>query len=227
MRICLILRGAGCVAIGLLLTACDEGPVVNFAQPFPAGASDVAAFPARHQAVYTAADSLTSLHIGPTAVWLQELQSHVFSRHEADAVGLRLATDSTYRHEGGQLHYLRPVGKDSVRDSWLSQDTIFTLTGARAGRLRKFQGRYYLNTPTENAESWEVQRLELARPKLLWQTLGRDTLRLGALDPATVRYRRRNGISYYHLTPAPGSETRHVGSYAGLWHTKGEFIRRR
>ncbi|OGX82024.1 hypothetical protein BEN47_05235 [Hymenobacter lapidarius] len=220
-------RGAGCVATGLLLAACDEGPVVNFAQPFPAGAFDMAAFPARHQAVYTAADSSTSLHIGRTAVWLQELQSQVLGRHEPEAAILRLTTDSTYRSEGGQLHYLRPVGKDSIRDSWLSQDTIFALTGAHAGRLRRFQGRYYLSTPTENAESWEVQRLELARPKLVWQTLGRDTLRLRALDPATVHYRRRNGISYYQLTPMPGPATRHVGRYAGLWNTKGEFLRRR
>ena len=42
--------------------------VVDFAQPFPAMRPDVAAFPPRHQGVYTAADSSKSLCIGPTAV---------------------------------------------------------------------------------------------------------------------------------------------------------------
>ncbi len=225
MTFSFFLRGAALVWSGVVLTACDS-VVVDFAQPFPAHATNLPAFPRRHQAVYTAPDSTTSLCIGSTAVWLQEVQSIVVSRHRPGSAFPHLGADSTYRSQEGCLHYLRPVGKDSVRDSWLSDDTIFTLAGARAGRLRRFQGRYYLSTPGAT-DSWQVQRLEIDKARLVWQSFGHDTLRLMALDPATVHYGRSKGTSHFQLAPAPGPQTRRVGSYAGLWETEGEYVRRR
>ena len=222
----LMLRTWGLLGAGLLLTACDEGPEIRFAQPFPAQVADLAAFPARHRAVYTAPDSSKSICVGRTAVWQQELVSVMMSRRQLDSLHQHLRADSTYEAEG-HLHYLRLIGQDSVRDSWLGIDTVFTLSGPNAGKLRRFQGRYYLNTPDDETDKWRVQRLEIDGRYLSWQTLGNDTLHLLALDPATVRYHRENGrLTSLQLTPAPGAQTRRVGRYAGLWETRGEYRRR-
>ena len=221
-----VLRFGGLLAFNLFITACDGGVEVEFAQPFPTQGADMAVFPARHRAVYTATDSSKSLCIGATSVWRQELHSLMFSRHQLDSLHHRLMADSTYEENGG-LHYLRLMSRDSVRDSGLWNDTIFNLAGNAAGKLRQFQGRYYLNTPDESGTKWFVQRLEVSGHHLIWQTLGADTLRLLALDTATVRHHREKGVSYYRLTPAPGPQTRRVDHYAGLWETAGDYVRRR
>ena len=226
MKAAIYLRAGGLLGAGLLLAACDGGVVVDFAAPFPAARADMPAFPARHQAVYTAADSTTSLCVGPRAVWQQELRHEMRSRRQLDSLPHRLSADSTYQESSGRRHYLRLVGADSVRDSWLECDTVFTLLGTNPGRLRRFQGQYYLSSPDETG-NWWVQRLEIAGPQLVWQTLGQDTLRLRALDAATVQRRREKNYTAFHLTPAPGPQMRRVGRYAGLWTTAGEFVRRR
>jgi len=69
-----VLRISWLLSVGFLSTACDQAPIVAFAQPFPAEAPVMVEFPVRHLGVYTAADSSTSLCIGPTAVWRQELR---------------------------------------------------------------------------------------------------------------------------------------------------------
>lgn len=90
------------------------------------------------------------------------------SRHQLDLPQHRLAVDSTYE-EGGHLHYLKLVGRDSVRDSWLGTDTIFTFRGPEAGKLRRFWGRYYLSTtPTDSEAEWNVERLEIDGRHLHW-----------------------------------------------------------
>ena len=226
LRICKLIRASLLLtAGGLLLVACEGSVEVSFAQPFPGQGADLAAFPSRHRAVYTAADSISSLCVGRTAVWRQKRQSHVFGRHQLDSLHRRLTADSTYQ-EGSHLHYLRVMGQDSVRDSWLSCDTIFTLTGSGAGKLRRFQGRYYLNSPNESDGSWEVQRLEIKGHRMNWQTLGQDTLRLRALDTASVHYYRARGVSHFHLAPATNQEIRRVSRYDGLWETTGTYKRR-
>jgi hypothetical protein len=222
-----MLRVVGLLAGGLAVTACDEGLQVRFAEPFPAQAADLLAFPARHQAVYTADDSTSSLCIGRTALWRQELRNLTFRRSELDSVHRHLCADTTYA-EDGRLHYLKLLKGDSVRDSWLAIDTLFSLRGAEAGKLRQFQGRYYLNQPDADADNWRVQRLEIDGPRLSWQKFGADTLRLLALDAATIRYHREHGaLTSILLTPASGAQTRRVGRYAGLWETRGEYTRRR
>ena len=216
-------------AVALLTTACEGGWEVAFREPFPQQAADIAEFPARHRGVYTAADPGVSLCIGRTAVWRQELQTATGTRHYFDSLGYRLRADSTYldRHT---LHYLHRVGPDSLRDSWLWTDTIFSTVGERPGHLRRFQGRYYLSATedaqTDTTEKWQVQRLEIAGLHLRWQQLGTDTLRLGALAPGTVRYHRRNGISYFQLAPASAAEARRIGRYKGLWEPAREYDRR-
>lgn len=222
-----LLRGCFLGAATLLLTSCDDGLEIRFSQPFPAQLADLVAFPARHRAVYTASDSSKSLCIGRTAVWRQELQQVTLSRHQADSMAHhRLRADTTYEQDG-HLHYVRLMGRDSVRDSWLWTDTVFTLMGTEPGRLRRFQGRYYLNTPDETGGKWTVQRLDIDGPRLSWQALGTDTLRLLALDPGTIHFQRENGrLTSIQLTPASGAQTRRVGRYAGLWVTKEEYRRR-
>ncbi|MFD2721291.1 hypothetical protein ACFST9_21425 [Hymenobacter monticola] len=221
------LRSWGLGTAGLLLAACDDGPEVRFVQPFPAQAADMAVFPARHRGVYTAADVGKSLCIGRTAVWRQELQRVMSTRRQADsALRYHLRADTTYEQEG-RLHYVHLVGRDSVRDSWLWTDTIFTLAGTEAGKLRRFQGRYYLNSPTDLKDKWKVERLEIDGLGLNWQTLGTDTLRLQVLAPGTVRYHREKGaLTSIWLTPASREQARQVGRYAGLWETQETYQRR-
>lgn len=216
----------------LLLGGCDDIQIermwlVDFAQPFPATRPDMAAFPARHQGVYTAADSTNSLCIGATAVWQQELRSQLLSRRELDGKGHRFRADSTYQ-QAGVLHYLHRVGRDSVRDSWLACDTIFDCARPETGRLRRFQGHYYLNGPFDSATNdWMVQRLEISGRHLVWQHLGNDTMRLGVLAPRTVRLDRRAGHpAFFRLTPGSAAEVRRIGRYAGLWATNEEYDRR-
>lgn len=222
------LRGWGLGAASLLVTACDGGLEMRFAQPFPTQAADLAIFPVRHRAVYTAGDSAKSLCIGRTAVWRQELQQLTFSRNHLDSAHRQLRADTTYAEKDGTLHYLKQVGRDSVRDSWLWTDTIFTLTAAAPGVLRRFQGRYYLNTPTADGDHWRVQRLGIDGSRLRWQIFGTDTLRLLALDSATVRYHREHGaLAWFELMPAPGGQSRRLSRYAGLWDTVAEYRRRR
>lgn len=223
-----LMRSSLVSGTSLLMMACDNGLEVRFAQPFPSEMTDIPVFPARHRAVYTAVDSGKSLCIGRTAVWRQELQQRVFSRSQLDSARRQLQVDSTYAEKDGTLHYLKWVSRDSVRDSWLWTDTIFTLTGSEPGGLRRFQGRYYLNTPAEDDEKWKVQRLEIDGSRLSWQTFTTDTLRLLALNPATVRYHREHGaLTSFQIVPAPGQQTRRVGRYAGLWTTQEYYQRRR
>ena len=224
------LRALGVGICGTLLAGCDGGWSVQFAGPFPAQAADMAEFPARHRGVYTAADSSNSVCIGRTAVWVQELATRRYSRHEFDSLGYRLRADSTYL-AAGKPHYLHLVGHDSVRDSWLHTDTIFAIgSELGAGRLRRFQGRYYLSayagTAIHRLDMWDVERLEIHGRHLLRQRLGNDTLRLGALAPATVHYTRYNGTSYFQIVPGTPAETRRVGRYEGLWATIEEYERR-
>lgn len=222
----LALRNLWLVSAGLFLTACEDGLEVRFEQPFPAQAANMASFPSRHCAVYTAADSSRSLCVGRTAVWRQELQTGMFGRQQLDSLHRRLRADTTYM-KGGSLHYLKVVGRDSVRDSWLWTDTIFTLTGPEAGRLRRYQDRYYLNTPDSGEDDqWKVQRLEIDGRQLRWESFTTDTLRLLVLGSATVHYHREHGrLTSFWLAPAPGTQTRRVGRYAGLWDVRDEYRR--
>lgn len=177
--------------------------------------------------MYTAADSAKSLCVGRTAVWRQELLQRTFRRNQLDSAYRQFRADTTYAEKDGTLHYLKRVGRDSVRDSRLWTDTIFTLTAAAPGVLRRFQGRYYLSTPTDGGDHWKVQRLDIDGSRLNWQTFGTDTLRLLALDPATVRYHREHGaLTSFELTPASGVQTRRLDRYAGLWDTVEEYRRR-
>jgi hypothetical protein len=223
-----------------LLTGCDGERIeveersyaVIFTQPFPSQGNDKATLPAHYQGTYAAADPSYSLCIGPTAVWKQKQRrvTYHYNWQQLDSLRLFLSVndaDSTYRDFNGNLHHLRIIGRDSVRDSWLRRDTVFSLTGPNAGRLRKFQGRYYLSTRSENEDYWQVQRLERAGPRLIWQSLGQDTLRLRALDTASVHIQRRSGFSLFRVQPARGQQMRHVDGYAGLWEIEGEFERRR
>ena len=221
------LRALGVSISWLLLVSCTNERIeriwlVDFAQPFPSRRADMNAFPSRYQGVYTAADSSKSLCIGRTAVWRQELNSSLISWRELAAQQKRLLADSTYQQDG-VLHYLHRVGPDSVRDSWLECDTIFDCTKPETGRQRRFQGFFYLNTPTDSVNKWQVERLEISGRHLSWQALGQDTLRIRVLRPGTVH---QYGSILYQLAPATAAEARRISRYEGLWETMGEYDRR-
>ena len=224
------LRAIGLGVCCTLLAGCDGGWTVQFAGPFPAQAADMPEFPARHRGVYTAADSSSSVCIGRTAMWVQELETQQYSQHAFDSLGFRMRADSTYL-AGGKLHYLHQLGRDSVRDSWLRTDTVFAIGSSfGAGHLRRLQGRYYLSTyagtVAHRIDVWAVERLEINGHHLRWQQLGNDTLRLRALAPATVRRARYDDFTYFQIVPSSPAETRRLGRYEGLWETKEEYERR-
>lgn len=221
-----VLRAGLMLSSGWLLVSCGDRVEVNFAQPFPAQEADMGAFPARYRAVYLAADSTTSFCVNATAAWQQTLRTHTWTLHQLDSLGVRPKADSTYRDDEGRRHHLRLLGAGSVRDSWLQCDTVFTLAGPNPGKLRRFQGRYYLNTQNENADAWQVQRLEMSRRHLQLQRVSTDTLQLLTLEPGSLRHGRHRGVPYFQLTPATSAQTRRMGRNADLWKTAGEFTRR-
>lgn len=203
--------------------------MVTFAQRFPAQRPDLPVFPPRLRGRFLALDSGRTLVISPTELIEGRREHRKYRRAEFEALAQRPPqVAQAPRGPANERPEVRALGRDSGRESWWNRDTIFSLGGAGGGRLRQFQGRYYLSRDVSTGPghpSWLVQRLEIDGRRLSWQTLGQDTLRLRALDPASVRRRREAGACGYGLLPAPGPQTRRVGRYAGLWQTEGEFVR--
>jgi len=218
------LRSAG-LGLVVLLTACSRDVDIDFAQPFPTQGRALQAFPRRHQGRYVAADTTKALFIGPRAVWRQEWQQQILTRHELDSLHISIGADSTYQEASGQRHRLQAMRQGRMRDSWLWADTVFSLAGERAGLLRRFHGYYYLNKPDDRTGTWQVQRLEVSGRRLTWQTLGQDSLRLQVLDPGIVQRRRHKGVVYFHLSPTTGQQARRLGRAEELWPRIEEYQR--
>lgn len=71
-----------------------------------------------------------------------------------------------------------------------------------------------------------VQRLAVVDQRFFLQRFNPDSLRIQALDPATVRQRRANGNLIFTLDPSPGRATRQVDGYDGLWLSEEEYLRK-
>lgn len=82
------------------------------------------------------------------------------------------------------------------------------------------------NKPNSDGATWTVQRMAVVDQQFFLQRFNPDSLRIQALDPATVRQRRVNGNLIFTLDPSPGRATRQVDGYDGLWLSEEEYLRK-
>ena len=220
MKACYYLFGclalAGCDAATQLETA---GPVVvNFTQPFPATAPDLPGFLPRDQGQYTALDdtskvfvlgekALVEQYIGTTKTAGAQLDSlHI--PHRAGS-GLSLA---------GLRYSVQTLTPDSFRLRVETPDTLLSFTGPQAPKLRYYRGYYYTSRPSrQDSTKWTVRRLAVANGHITQQLFNPDSLRVQALEPATVQRRRAQGQLVFTLSPQSRRAIGQVSSYAGLW----------
>ena len=208
------------------LAACDNatlletaGPVVvNFAQPFPGGAPDLPGFLPRDCGRYTA--------LGDTGAVLVLSEKALVNKHydASDVAGAQLDSLHIPRRTGSglgpaQLRYcVQALAADSFRLQLEAQDTLLSLTGPQAPRLRYHQRYYYISTPSQlDSTKWTVRRLAVAHGHITRQLFNPDSLRVQALDPATMQRRRTNGQLVITLAPQSRRAIGQVSSYTGLW----------
>ncbi|MFD1468465.1 hypothetical protein ACFQ48_09530 [Hymenobacter caeli] len=153
----------------------------------------------------------------------QRAFSLLVTARQLDSMGLSPRADQG-QGPSGVGYQVQAVGADSARLRWQEQDTLAAL-GPRT-KLRRYQRRYYLSTAgPADSTAWTVQRRAAADGRFSLQGFNPDTLRIRALDPATVRLRRNQGTLYFTLDPRPGRATRQVHGYDGLWLPAGEYQR--
>lgn len=213
----------GCLA----LAACDQatqletaGPVVvNFAQPFPANAPDLPGFQRRDWGRYTTLDDTTNLVVLGEKV----LVSKYFDA-TTDVDGVLLDSLRIPRRTGSglsstQLRYrVQMLAADSFRLRLETSDTLLNFAGPQAPRLRYYRGHYYTSTPSrQDSTKWTVRRLAVAKGHITQQLFNPDSLRVQALDPASIQRRRANGQLLITLAPQSRQAVGQVSSYAGLW----------
>ena len=214
-------------ALGLsgLLAGCEPPvPEVEFARPFPANAPDLREFPADCQGQYAAtADAALCLSVGSQVLVRRRACRLTITAHQFDSLGLPPRAAQAWG-PGGAHYQLQAVGADSVQLRWEERDTLAAL-GPRA-KLRRYRGWYYLSTAgAADSAAWTVQRLAVANRQFSLQSFNPDTLRIRALDAATVQLRRGHGHRLFILSPRSGRATRQVSGYAGLWLPAGEYQR--
>ncbi|WP_151086805.1 hypothetical protein [Hymenobacter baengnokdamensis] len=221
-----LLKPIYCLLLLALLTGCDENPVeVNFARPFPANEADAAGFLPRHQGRYVLAEDTAY------AIFISNKQ---IIRHASMTVGIpaaRLDSLGLPRREGlaighnGEHFQILALTSDSCHLRWTAHDTLVQLSGAKAVHLRRYRGWYYLSAPADSGR-WEVERIGVVGRQLYWQMFNCDSLRIRALPPSILQLKRATARLIFTLNPGPGSATRQVNSYAGLWLMKGDYLRK-
>jgi hypothetical protein len=212
----------GCLA----LSACDEatqletaGPVVvNFAQPFPATVPNLRGFLPRDRGQYLAfgdtgkvfmlgEKTLIKTYFGATDVDGQQLDILHIGRRAGSGLSPK-----------GTRYSVQPLAADSFRLRIEVRDTLLNFASPLAPRLRYYQGYYYSSTPSyQDSTKWTVRRLAVANGHITQQLFNPDSLRVQALDPATVQRRRADGQLFLTLSPQSRQAIRQVSSYAGLW----------
>lgn len=209
------------------LAGCGDGnPVeVVFQAPFPAGGTNLARFQRRDQNCYQAgSDTTETLTLGPTALVRQQRLTEKISAHQLDSLGL--PRQAGQWPAGQQLVRVQPLAADSFRISYQLPDTLFALNDRQKGVLRRYQGWYYLSTPSPGAPTrWQVARLAVTGPALRLQQFNADSLRISALDTSAVRLKRAPPRLLFTLRPVSRHAIRQVGSYAGLWVPLGNYLR--
>ncbi len=207
-----------------LLPSCGPEVEVNFAQPFPRHAPDLSGFPARHQGQFVAADdtALTML-VENKLVVRRRFWSRMASAHQLDSLGLPARTFQGWGPDG-QRYRVQAAPRDSFRLRGEQRDTLVAL---RPGvKLRRYRGWYYLSAPNADSATWTVQRLAVVDRQFFMQRFNPDSLRIRALDPATVRLRQANGNLIFTLSPQSGRANRQINDYEGLWLSDEEYLRK-
>lgn len=216
----------GCLA----LAACDEQKpqvVVNFSQPFPAGRSDLPGFLPRHCGRYSEQgnDSSRALIISQKSLVESHIESAELPGTWLDSMGVPRQLGS-YLGRDGFRYQVRTLAADSFRVRVEVYDTLLSLNGQSALKLRRHRGWYYVSCPAaEDSTKWEVQRLGISSGRVVWQLPNPDSLRIRALDPATVRQQRKTGQLLFTLSPQSRRASWQVSSYDGLWLVRAEYLR--
>jgi hypothetical protein len=223
MKACHLLLGC------LALAACDAttqletaGPVVvSFDQPFPANVPDLPGFLPRDCKAYAVhPDSSEEFLICAKALLImRESWSDDYAGEWVDSMHLARRLGSSRAHDGMRYSVLH-VGPGGS-SYWVhaeAYDTLVSLRGPRAPRLRYSRGWYYLSTPALlDSTKWTVRRLAVANGRLTQQLFNPDSLRVRALAPTIVQQRRANGQLLITLSPQSRRAIGQVSSYGGLW----------
>jgi hypothetical protein len=217
----------GCLA----LAACDaQEPrvVVNFDQPFPAGAPDLAGFLPRHRGRHSeqGQDSSRTLLVNQKALVESHFESAELPGAWLDSMGVPRQPGSYWARDGFRYQVRAPLAADSFRVRVEVYDTLLNLSSRPAPKLRRHRGWYYVSRPDlEDSTKWEVQRLSIIKGQVVWQLPNPDSLRIRALDPATVQQRRKTGQLFFTLAPQSRRAIGQVSSYDGLWLSRKDYVR--
>ena len=131
----------------------------------------------------------------------------------------------SYWGRDGFRYQVRTLAADSFRVRVEVYDTLLHLNSQPAPKLRRHRGWYYVSRPaTEDSTKWEVQRLGIAKGRVVWQMLNPDSLRIRALDPTTVQQQRKAGQLLFTLSPQSRRAVWQVSSYDGIWLGRTEYL---
>jgi hypothetical protein len=216
----------GCLA----LAACDaQKPrvVVNFDQPFPAGTSDLAGFLPRHRGRYSeqGQDSSRIVLVSQKALVESHFELAKLPGTWLDSMGVPRQLGSYWGRDGFR-YQVRALATDSFQVRVEIYDTLLNLSSRPAPKLRRHRGWYYVSRPhPEDSTKWEVQRLGMRKGQIVWQLPNPDSLRIRALDPATVQQRRKAGQLLFTLSTQSRRTSWQVNSYDGLWLSRKDYLR--
>lgn len=216
----------GCLA----LAACDaQEPrvVVNFDQPFPAGAPDLAGFLPRQCGRHfeQGQDSSRTLLVSQKSLVESHFELAKLPGTWLDSMGVPRQLGSYWGRDGFR-YQVQTLAADSFRVRVEVYDTLLNLSSQPAPRLRRHRGWYYVSRPhPEDSAKWEVQRLGILKGRVVWQLPNPDSLRIRVLDPATVQQRRKTDQLFFTLTPQSRRAIWQVNSYDGLWLSRKDYSR--
>lgn len=221
----------GAVLLAGLATCGNPDVEVNFAQPFPTRTPDLAGFAPADQGRYAAVNDTTiTLLLGEKLLSRQFSLSREVTARQLDSLGLPARSGAATTADG-QVYQVQPGLAGGFQLHWALRDTLLCL--GPGTHLRRYRGWYYVSTPDgprqpggDSAGTWTVQRLAVAGRHLLTQRFNPDTLRIRALEPATVHLRRENNRQVFTLIPPDQRAARQVSSYSGLWLDEGSYVRR-
>lgn len=194
--------------------------MVNFDQPFPVGAPDLAGFLPRHCKEYALReDSTKLLVISKYVLALKDSWPDDYAGEWLDAKGIPRRRGSYWGRNG--LRYQVLDARPSLDSYWVHTevyDTLLSLPESPQLKLRHYRDWYYLNIPAaSDSTKWNVWRLQVRGGYLTRQLFNPDSLRVQALDPVMVQRRRTNGQLLITLSPQSRRAIGQVSSYAGLW----------
>ncbi len=198
------------------------GPVVvSFDQPFPANAPDLPGFLPRDWGQYTTpGDTSNVFVVSAQALVGRSIGTAHVGGALLDSLGLPHRRWGGLAPDGLRYH-VTPLAADSFQLQVQKLDTVLRLQPAQPLHLRHYRGYYYTSTPSRrDSTQWTVRRLSFAEGHITQQLFNPDSLRVRALDPATVRQRYAKGQLLITISPQSRRDVGQVSSYAGLWLDK-------